>query len=354
MPRTLASLLRRLLPAVVLLAVGALGGGCRESPPVAHFYYVNEMSSPELLRSRTAHMSLLSPQWLFVAGEGKLASTVDAEVVRWARENSVPLMPLLLNFDFKPEIAHELLTADRLQADLIESLMRVAMEHRFYGIQLDFENVPIEDRDRYVEFVRRLRKALRQRGMKLSVAVPAPLAAAPLTDKTTAVNWPQTEQSLAFDYRRLGKEADFLTLMAYDQHTAPDAPGPVAGLPWVEASLRWVLKSVSRKKLHLGMPLYYRHWAGEEVNEGTYTEAGAIAARVGASPRLDAEQMERTLEFEEDGARAVVWYQDAETLQRRLELVRRYKLRGFSAWRLGQEDPAAWGRVFPAGAVRVR
>ncbi|MGH9804635.1 MAG: glycosyl hydrolase family 18 protein [Candidatus Acidiferrales bacterium] len=354
MPRTLAPVLRCLLPAALLLAGSAPGASCRETPPVAQFYYVNELSPPESLRSRAAHMSLLSPQWLIVVEEGKLASMVDAGLVRWARESGVPLMPLLLNFEFKPEIAHEVLTTDSVQRELIERVLGVAREHNFYGIQLDFENVPIEDRQRFGDFVRRLGKALRQRGMKLSVAVPAPLASAPLPGARSAGDWPQNEHSLAFDYRRLGKEADFLTLMAYDQHTEPDAPGPVAGLPWVEASLRWVLKSVSRKKLHLGLPLYYRKWGGEKVSEGTYAEALAIAEGTGASPQLDTVQMERTLEFDEDGTRAVLWYQDAETLQRRMELVRRYKLRGFSAWRLGHEDPAAWQRAFPAGAQRLR
>ena len=142
--------------------------------------------------------------------------------------------------------------------------------------------------------------------------------------------------------------------MTYDQHTAPDAPGPVAGLPWVEASLRWVLGSVSRKKLYLGLPLYYRQWLGGKVNEGTYGDAIALAARVGASPQLDAAQVEKTFEFEEEGERGVVWFQDADTLRQRLELVRRYKLQGFSAWRLGHEDPSAWPLDFSGQARRVR
>jgi spore germination protein YaaH len=190
--------------------------------------------------------------------------------------------------------------------------------------------------------------------MKLSVAVPVPLAAAPLPGARNRLDWPQTEQSLAFDYRRLGKEADFLTLMTYDQHTAPDSPGPVAGLPWVEASLRWVLKSVPRKKLHLGLPLYYRQWSGEQVSEGSYSEAMTLAEQAGASPRLDPAHLEKTIEFEREGAPAVLWYQDAETLQHRMALVRKYKLRGFSAWRLGHEDPAAWQQVFSVPVKRLR
>jgi spore germination protein YaaH len=37
-----------------------------------------------------------------------------------------------------------------------------------------------------------------------------------------------------------------------------------------------------------------------------------------------------------------------------MALVRKYKLRGFSAWRLGHEDPAAWQQVFSVPVKRLR
>ena len=54
-----------------------------------------------------------------------------------------------------------------------------------------------------------------------SVAVPAPLAAA-VPPTSTDLPWKASEQSASFDYARLGRAADFITLMTYDEYTAPN------------------------------------------------------------------------------------------------------------------------------------
>jgi hypothetical protein len=37
-----------------------------------------------------------------------------------------------------------------------------------------------------------------------------------------------------------------------------------------------------------------------------------------------------------------IYLEDAQSFQAKLELVKHYKFRGISAWRLGHEDPAVW------------
>ena len=37
-----------------------------------------------------------------------------------------------------------------------------------------------------------------------------------------------------------------------------------------------------------------------------------------------------------------VWIEDARAFAAKLELVRKYKLRGYSVWVLGTEDPRVW------------
>jgi spore germination protein YaaH len=113
----------------------------------------------------------------------------------------------------------------------------------------------------------------------------------------------------------------------------------------VEASLRSALDSIPREKLLLGLPLYHRRWSGTEVGEGTYSEALEVAARWGVDVLIDPLHREKRFRFEQAGASSEVWLQDSETLAERLRLVARYRLRGFSAWRLGHEDPAFWERV---------
>lgn len=314
-------------------ALQASAGGLQR-----HFYATSEETSLASLRKNAGELDLASPQWFEIDGSGRLVARVDDAVVSWARARKLSLMPLILNQEFRPEIARLILTDLEARAALICDLQNAGARWRLRGFQLDLENVPAEARAALTDFVRVAASQLKKRGLRLSVAVPAPLWTTPRADRPDPVN----ERSKAFDYRALGAAADFLTVMTYDQHTSPDDPGPVAGQPWVRACLERVLAEVPAKRVMLGVPLYYRRFKDGPILEGPHAEAVELALSHGASIATDAVELERTFSFVEAGERNVVWLQDAETLRKRLELARRFRLAGFSAWRLGQEDPAAW------------
>jgi spore germination protein YaaH len=330
---------------VVVLLFAILLAGCRERRVVAHFYYVNEPSSWNSLQGHAEHIGLLSPQWLSVDKGIGLESAVDGALVDWAHDQAIPLMPLLVNRDFDPEVAHAFLNDSKLQAEVVAGVVQAVLAHQFYGIQVDFEHVPREDRKQFTQFVRRVSEALRRHGKKLSVAVPSPLGhSSAISDASRGRKgkWHVNGDSRAYNYRALARMSDFISLMAYDQHFSGKIPGPVAGFPWVEASVRETLRFVPRKKLFLGQAFYYRHWAGTAVEEGSHAEAVELARQKQTKIELNPREREKTFTFEEGGARHEVWLSDAETLRERLRLVERYQLGGFSVWRLGQEDPAAW------------
>lgn len=299
---------------------------------LAHFYCTNDALSRQSLEKNAAHISVASPVWLAVTETGQVRSSVDPQTVAWARERKLPLMPVVVNQDFRPEIARVVFGDPE---PLITQLVRLAEEEGFYGLELNFENFGAEGRDGYVRLAGRLGEELRRRGKKLGVAVGAPLGA----------GLGPNEHSRAFDYAGLAEAADWVTLMAYDEYTSPKQPGPIAGYGWVEACVRKTLDWVPAEKLLLGLPLYYRRWNGRKVTEGPYAEARRLAARHRARIRMDPVHRAPTFRFRAGGTRNVVWMEDARSLGRRLELVTKYRLAGFSAWRLGQEDPALFGRM---------
>lgn len=310
--------------------------------PLRHFYAVDGASLASL-KANAAAFDLASPPWLTVTEAGALEDRTDPEIVAWARSVRLDLMPLVVNAGFRAESAAAVLRDPARASSVMDALVRIGRGQRFRGYQLDFEGLDPVDRDAYTAFARRFRVLLGREGLHLSIAVPAPLAARPEPGPQGALRWPATERSRAFDYAALAREARFVTLMTYDQHTAPDDPGPVAGMPWVEACLLRVLEAVPRGKLMLGVPLYYRRWGPGGVAEGAHGEAVALAAGSGVTPRLDATQRERTFAIAEGtGAPGTVWFQDAGTVAERLALVARHRLHGFSAWRLGHEDPELW------------
>jgi len=334
------------------LALGILASAltARERRFLCHFYLVNEPSSLQSVQNNYRQISLVSPQWFGVDEAGQLESTVDPEVVEWAAAHRIPIMPLLINQKFQPSVAHAVLNNEQTWSQVIAQLVESAAVHRFYGIQVDFENVPAEDRDRFTQFISKLAKELHRRRLKLSVATAAPLTPAPprtTSDTSPPAPWSANNQSVAYDYRALGRVADFVTLMTYDEFTSPDRAGPVAGLPWVIACLQHTLELIPSKKLLLGIPLYYGLWDGQSVREGPYAEALSLAERWGTKIQVDPEQREEPFQFQDGPNLSVVWLQDSQSLRERMALVGQYRLAGFSAWRLGQEAAEAWNNVFP-------
>lgn len=316
----------------------ALAGEARASGLQRHFYSVADEGSVASLKRHAGDLDLASPQWFHVDASGRLVSAVDEAIAAWARERKVRLMPLVVNEDFRPEIAHLVLTDGGVRDSIVRDLVAAGRRLRLQGFQIDFENVPAADRAALTAFMGSASREFKPAGLRLSIAVPAPLYAAPGAADPDPIN----ERALAFDYPALAAVSDFLTVMTYDQHTSSDNPGPVSGRSWLEACLKRVLAQVPAKKVMLGVPLYYRRFSAAGVLEGAHEEAVALARARNVAVVLDPLEGESTFAFNESGARNVVWLQDAESLRERLELARRFRLRGFSAWRLGHEDALAW------------
>jgi len=328
---------------LVLLATATVApaatGRAAPDAPLRHFYYVNDAAAAQSLDRNRSQIDLLSPVWFSVANGGRLETNLDAHLLEWASTNHLPLMPVLVNQGFDGKIAHALLTSPRGRDDLIISILKIARIHHFYGIELDFENIDPSDREAFSSFAQALGRGLHNLQMKMAISVMSPFGPRQQPDGS----WELSPHSAAFDYFQLAAEADLVSLMAYDQHTSPDAPGPIAGVAWVEACVRRLLEFVPSDKLLLGIPLYHRRWEPGGVSEGPFLEAQALATRTHAAIQYDSEQEESMFQVDDPKGNLTVWLYDARALNARLKLAAKYHLRGYSAWRLGQEDPLFWG-----------
>ena len=337
-------MMRRFAFRITVLAILAVQLLPAVSNRMSRFYYLEDTMAHASLESHYGDIGSLSPVWFTVETDGALSSTVDPKLVSWAAARKLPLIPTVANRDFKPE-AVQAACSEGVREKLIAALMKIAAENHFAGFELDIEEVPAPLRNTFSSFVGELAGALHKQNMLLGVAIPAPLTPGSAPEIAPPL-WVGNPRAGAFDFRQLASVADSLTLMAYDEYTSPAQPGPVAGFAWVEACIRNILQLVPPQKLLLGLALYYRHWSGTKVTEGPFAAARALAAKSALTFALDASHREMTLGFSEGAVKNVLWCEDASNLAARLALVDRHGLLGFAAWRLGQEDPDVWEKVF--------
>jgi len=345
--------MRRLRPALLLslpFQIAAAPLAARAQALEALWYSTDAEASVQSFLANAGRISIVAPQSFSMDSSGIIWGRVDPRVVARAREAGVKLVPLIVNPGFDQAIFHRVLTDRDARRRAIGNITALCRDNRFDGIQFDFENISVNDRDAFTAFSREVADSLHRIGCSLSAAVVPRSSEYP--GPTSYHKWIYDNWRGAYDYRALARFMDFLSVMTYSQHTRRTPPGPVAGYPWMEGTIRYLLSlGVPPAKISLGLPAYSQHWfptydaqGGARVG-GTglaWTAASGMLAKNRAQPTWDARQKESYAFWENDGIYEWLFLQDARAFDERLELVRRYRLRGYSVWVLDQEDPKVW------------
>jgi spore germination protein YaaH len=319
------------------------------------FYAVDSEESFESFRRNLARIDVVAPDAYKVDAQGVVWGEPDARLLRLARENRVRVMPLVDNQAFDQAMLHTLLASEEARRLLVSSMVELCRRNSFWGMQLDFENVAMADRNLYTQLVREAAEALHAGGFQLSLAVvhrPDELAGATQYQKWLFENW-----RAGYDLEALGRAADFLSIMTYAQHTRRTPPGPQAGVDWMDEVMGYVLGHVPPEKVSLGIPTGAQHWYTSQEERITpelarsYSEQISYARAMGLVERYGAR-----LEWSDAAAvpfahyaRAGTWewifMENARSFRAKLALVERHRLRGISVWVLGPEDPEIWSAL---------
>jgi spore germination protein YaaH len=316
----------------------------------ALWYSTDAEPSVQSFLANASRISIVAPQSFSMDSIGIIWGRIDPRVVAKARQANVKLVPLIVNPGFDQGVFHHVLTNPDARRRAVRSITALCRENRFDGIQFDFENISVADRDAFTSFSREVADSLHRIRCTLSAAVVPRSGEYP--GPTPYHKWIYDNWRGAYDYKALAEFMDFLSLMTYSQHTRRTPPGPVAGYPWMEAAVKYLLAlGVPPGKISLGLPSYSHHWSATYDAQGgarstgtglSWANATGMLAKNGAQPTWDARQKEAYAFWENDGLFEWIFLQDARAFEARLALARQYKLRGYSVWVLGQEDPKVW------------
>lgn len=306
--------------------------------PLAMYYTTGGMLGLSSIEQHASDMTILAPQCFWLDQNGRVQGSIPAPMLDAARRSGLPVMALLYNQDFSRRVASLVLRNRPLQRTVISQLAEIARKENLLGFQLDLENINPDDINLYTRFVQDAAAEFHHEGRMLSVAV------VPRFMDSVPGQW-----AAAYDYPALANAVDFLTLMAYDNSGRHGQPGPIAGYNWVRNALEYASTRVPADKLLLGIALYGREWSddGHTLQARTlpFPETQALLSRLSLTPRWDERHRSPWFEFRDSGTVNSVWYENARSIQEKLGLIVRYRLRGFAAWRLGMEDPRIWSMV---------
>ncbi len=292
-------------------------------------------------------INLIISQAFEVDSYGTVWGTVNQPIYDLAKKNHIQFMALLTNQNFDPNKVDSFLKNKSAVTKAINHILALCKKNKLDGIQVDFEEVPIQDKTLFTQFYSQLSHILHQHGFKISATLFPETTNLPTTTvlKRLYNNWDG-----AYDFKAIGKASDFVTLMTYNQSTAGTTPGPVAGIPWVEKVIAYTLNYIPANKISLGIPAYSNYWYmtmdhGRSEAIGTNISYDTVQALLAENhQRLkwdDSQKVPYTFYFKNQFGE-YIFAENAKSFREKLKLIKKYHLRGFSVWRLGMEDPAIW------------
>src|SRR5262245_28301411 len=299
-------------------------------PPLILGYYVNwDAASIVSLRLHLRALTHLVPEWLTLQNaQGDLDDTSDPAVIRLAGSARLPILALVTNFrdGWRADELHALLNNSEARANLVDNVYSNLHEHGFAGVNLDFEGLARTDREQMVQLMRELRAKLHPDALLLTQSVPA--------------------RDSAYDLPQLAAVADYLVIMAYDQHSQFGMPGPVASRRWFRDQIAAV-RDLPRERLIVGLGNYGYDWAegAREATVVTFADVmGTARSRHGAAV-WDERTGNPVLRYQNGPDAHEVWFLDAVTAFNQARIAASAGARGVGVWRLGAEDPAIWGVI---------
>ena len=306
-------------------------------------YFSEYYTAPDRSGTDIQGVNVVSPTFFTLVdeGQGKINENVGDDgvaYIEWAHSNGYKVWPSLSNNSYI-NTTSVIMNDYKLRQELINNIVSLVVNYNLDGINIDFEYMKEEDKDLFSRFIIELEPRLKEIGAVLSVDVTAPDGS--------------PEWSLCYDRYTIGKVADYIVFMAYDQNgISSPVEGTTAGYNWVEANIQKFLgqEGVESDKLILGIPFYTRVW--EENSDGEIISKDTISMKnidsivpEGASKTWDDDLKQYYIEYVSDGITHKIWAEDEESIKAKLSLINKYDLAGASFWTKDREPDSIWSIV---------
>ena len=314
-------------------------------------YYSEYVNAPDRSGEQYDGVNVVSPSFFYIDYQGNFKDKVgkeEKEYIEWAHNNGYKVWPMISNAEASKlkgktdssnilKITSKIMNSYELRKELIENIVNVCKKYNLDGINIDFEYMYERDVDLFSRFIIELEPRMKKIGAVLSVDVTAP---------DGSPNW-----SLCFDRNVLGKVADYIVFMAYDQYSSGKV-GTTAGYNWVENNIEKFVGEqceVDSEKIILGIPFYTKLWT-EEADGDVKSEAVIMKNLEKKLPNnvtktWDDKLKQYYVEYKSGSNTMKMWIEDLKSLREKVSLVNKYNLAGVAAWEKDQEVEETWKMI---------
>lgn len=285
----------------------------------------------------TKDVNIVAPTWYWVSdNDGNMEKACTQDYVDTAHSLGCQVWAVVDNINSTSLQAldnHTFLATLASRTNLISQLVQEQQTYGFDGINVDFELIPEENGEDYIEFIRELSIACRNNGIILSVD-----------------NYPSYSFNRHYNLSEQGKFVDYVVIMGYDEHYAgSEEAGSVASLTYVSEAIHMAIEEVQdTDRIVNAIPFYSRIWTTH--TDGTVTSEAYGMQDIqdyitnhGMTQTWDADTGQNYAEMTDaDGNLIQIWVEDAQSVKQKLDVMQADGIKGVAEWRLQFETPDVW------------
>lgn len=267
-------------------------------------------------------------------------STLNDGYIQWAAEKiDVPTVFHLASVNpdgaFSTALSNAILSTPEIQTHLISQIKNTIQTKKYKGIDIDFELIDPNLAKAYVAFLQKIKDTFPN--LPLTVAV-----APKISDEQKGIFY----QGHLYD--AIGTVADKVLLMTYEWGYPQGEPMAISPIYGVRQVVEYALSKIPKEKLLLGIPTYGYNWTlprkiGEDATSLTCPEAVSLARDYGAEIHFDQTAQAPYFHYTDESEKShTVWFEDALSIQAKLNLLKEYDLHGVGYWNLDRPFPQNW------------
>lgn len=291
--------------------------------------YEGDFRSLNSLQQQGSHLDVFADFAFQLQPNGSFTGQVNKLALQEATTRGIAPLILFHNFNgkiFDPLPLRSVLSSTTSQQNCIHQMINL-LPSKVAGVQVDFESVEAPYRIPFLAFLELLRTSLHERGLLLTIAIPAKRS-----------EW----EAPGYDFAGIGQFCDSITLMTYDEHYSGGSPGPIASLPWMTQALDYAIRYIPREKILLGIPVYGYDWSSEPTQILPMRDIAELVTQSNARILWSDPAVEPYFYYWKGRVRHTVWYENELSARIRFGFVKSYRLRGVAIWRLGYETNRFW------------
>lgn len=232
------------------------------------------------------------------------------------------------NYDM--DIVTRMLNSEGNRYEIIQQILKGT--DNIAGVNLNFENFKVSDKDNYTQFVKELAAVMHS------------------NNKIISVNIPSTQY---IDVKTISNVVDYIVIQPYaDRTLSSKTSGPISSIPYVEGWIKNILaESIPSNKIIVEIPAYTILWTerrGTVINAERYNMT--IMAQYIKENKIDVisdvVSGQNYINYTKGITTYKMWLEDEYSLTKKAQLAKVYNLAGVSIYMSGMEIKSVYNSIF--------